>query len=88
MGTRAHSAGRRGSLPALAKKTGPGFLPKCTAGGEAVAIHLKEGMFRVGIRTRIFTLRTVRPAEAVESSLHRGFKDRASGNLNLIVTLF
>lgn len=51
VGTRACSAGRRGSLPALAEKTGPGLLPKCTAGAEAVAIHLKEGMFRVGIRT-------------------------------------
>lgn len=51
VGTRACSAGRRGSLPALAKKTGPGLLPKGTAGAEAVAIHLKEGMFRVGIRT-------------------------------------
>lgn len=76
VGTRACSAGRRGSLPALAKKTGPGFLPKCTAGGETVAISLKEGMFRVGIRTRIFTLRTVRSREAVESPSTEVFKTK------------
>jgi len=59
-------------------------------GGEKLIINLKKGRFRVGRRTKNFTLRTVRFREAVESPSAEVFKtrvDKASNNLNLIAAL-